>query len=363
MNEKQIIRGKLNKRSIKIDQTLNEIEDSNVLFSSNIFIQCKNSQEQISESSNILFPRVNSDYNNICDPFITDIVKKAPDNNENEELLPNVLKSLYFNQLPQKDQEQEIKKYDSKGTNRPSFSSDDGTPKVVTKYKSIPWGFETSIAFPINESDHYMKYIKDQFAQVKEKNMSLIRHNSLNPSNFINCFNNCMHNKLQVTPDIKNIIYNSSKSDYETRVKLIKNLIKTEMQNRSTGRGVFKTNYKVRTKNINKWKEQATQRRMEIEHNPIIINLKKKEFFDQKVLDKSVDICFNRNFLRYDYDVYKADKEKKQIERNKNKEYHTNIAQLYHKGKIKINFDSHRDRKVLNAIKAAKLDNDINEQE
>lgn len=58
-----------------------------------------------------------------------------------------------------------------------------------------------------------MKYIKDQFAQVKEKNMLLTRHKLLKSANFFNCLNSCINNKLKNNIDIKKIIHNSSKDD------------------------------------------------------------------------------------------------------------------------------------------------------
>lgn len=61
MNEKGLIKCKLNKQAIKIDKNLNKIKNINAFYFSNIDLQSKQSKQQISSSFNTLFSKVNSD--------------------------------------------------------------------------------------------------------------------------------------------------------------------------------------------------------------------------------------------------------------------------------------------------------------
>lgn len=321
----------------------NDLNSNSGTFSSNYLVQYKSNQNELSiGSSNCVLPQINSDGifgNDInidpVDTFITDKIKNnrlKEEHNYEAFTNPNILKPYYLNKLCIDIEEQQLN--NPKSIN-PLFFLINGWKKInKEKYRNIPVNYKTVSSFNLkNSDDDYMEYIQKQFDQLQQKKFINSFHESVKTTTFLNCFNKCMKDKLKTKTDWKKVIFNNPKDKYETKVNLIKDIIKTEMTNRSIGKGIFNTHIKFKNRRMSNWKEYVNEKKKENRENCLSIDLQKKECFGKKPLNKAAEVFFNRNFLRLTFDSYKQQKEEKEIEKKRTKEINLDFKKMYIKRK------------------------------
>ena len=180
----------------------------------------------------------------------------------------------------------------------------------------------------------YMKQRKNNSNKVYEKNIpNKQQHNSFNTVFFdLNCCNKTIKDKIKLKTDIKKLIFNNNKDSYEDKCKMIKNINKHEMINRSSGHGMFLYNYNFRN---NQRSVKNVQKRMQLdesdEQEKIQINLRKINWFGKKSNKRSVNIFFHKSFFKMTYEDYKELQKKNKEEKLKENKINYYIKQLYEK--------------------------------
>jgi hypothetical protein len=180
----------------------------------------------------------------------------------------------------------------------------------------------------------YMKQRKNNSNKVYEKNIPNKQlHNSFNTVFFdLNCCNKTIKDKIKLKTDIKKLIFNNNKDSYEDKCKMIKNINKHEMINRSSGHGMFLYNYNFRN---NQRSMKNIQKRMQLdesdEQEKIQINLRKINWFGKKSNKGSVNIFFRKSFFKMTYEDYKELQKKNKEKKLKENKINYHIKQLYEK--------------------------------
>jgi hypothetical protein len=178
----------------------------------------------------------------------------------------------------------------------------------------------------------YMTRHEQFYSKLLEKNLyNKQHHDAFKTTHFdTSCFNKTTQDKIKLKTDIKKLIFNNNKETYEDRCKMIKNITKHEMMNRSSGQGMFlyTNNFRNEQRSIREINKQIQLEEMNDKHK-MQINLRKTNVFDKKRNDKPIGIFFTKTFMKMTYDEYKNIQRKKVIEQFKEKEMNSQIKQLY----------------------------------
>ena len=178
----------------------------------------------------------------------------------------------------------------------------------------------------------YMTRHEQFYSKLLEKNLyNKQHHDAFKTTHFdVSCFNKTTQDKIKLKTDIKKLIFNNNKETYEDRCKMIKNITKHEMMNRSSGQGMFlyTNNFRNEQRSIREINKQIQIEEMN-DKNKMQINLRKTNVFDKKRNDKPIGIFFTKTFLKMTYDEYKSIQRKKVIEQLKEKEMNSQIKQMY----------------------------------
>jgi hypothetical protein len=189
---------------------------------------------------------------------------------------------------------------------------------------------ETTLSSSLHQG--YMTRHEQFYSKLLEKNLyNKQHHDAFKTTHFdTSCFNKTTQDKIKLKTDIKKLIFNNNKETYEDRCKMIKNITKHEMMNRSSGQGMFlyTNNFRNEQRSIREINKQIQLEEMN-DKNKMQINLRKTNVFDKKRNDKPIGIFFTKTFLKMTYDEYKNIQRKKVIEQLKEKEMNSQIKQMY----------------------------------
>ena len=178
----------------------------------------------------------------------------------------------------------------------------------------------------------YMTKHEQFYSKLLEKNIYNKQHHDAFKATYFdtNCFNKTTRDKIKLKTDIKKLIFNNNKETYEDRCKMIKNINKHEMINRSSGQGMFlyTNNFRNEQRSIREMNKQLQIEEMN-EQDKMQINLRKTNVFDKKRNDKPIGIFFTKTFLKMTYDDYKNLQRNKVIKQLQEKQFNSQIKQLY----------------------------------
>ena len=192
-------------------------------------------------------------------------------------------------------------------------------------------------------------------------------HNSLKATTFEDIFNKSDADRIKIKTDIKKLIFNNNKNSFEDNVKLIKDLTKNEMINRSSGKGMFLFNTNFR--NDQRLYRYYKNKQLEKERNNrdlMSINLRKNNFLEVKKFDRSAEVFFARTFMKMTYEDYKIIQNEKQKQKKLHKMVNTKYQKMYEKKPInlvKYNdsiLNKVRDYRVAQSLKKAEYHDNIN---
>ena len=219
------------------------------------------------------------------------------------------------------------------------------------------------------KEDNIMLKIERESEKLHEMNMyNKQHHNSLKATTFEDIFNKSDADRIKIKTDIKKLIFNNNKNSFEDNVKLIKDLTKNEMINRSSGKGMFLFNTNFR--NDQHLYRYYKNKQLEKERNNrdlMSINLRKNNFLEVKKFDRSAEVFFARTFMKMTYEDYKIIQNEKQKQKKLHKMVNTKYQKMYEKKPInlvKYNdsiLNKVRDYRVAQSLKKAEYyDNNNN---
>ena len=218
------------------------------------------------------------------------------------------------------------------------------------------------------KEDNIMLKLERESEKLHEMNMyNKQHHNSLKATTFEDIFNKSDADRIKIKTDIKKLIFNNTSNSFEDNVKLIKDLTKNEMINRSSGKGMFLFNTNFR--NDQHLFRYYKNKQLEKERNNrelMSINLRKNNFLEVKKFDRSAEVFFARTFMKMTYEDYKIIQNEKQKQKKIHKMVNTKYQKMYEKKPInlvKYNdsiLNKVRDYRVAQSLKKAEYYDNIN---
>ena len=178
----------------------------------------------------------------------------------------------------------------------------------------------------------YMKQLEEEHDILHKINIyNKTHHDFLKNYNFKNCFNKPTDDKIKIISDVKKLIYHSKTNNIEDNAKIIKQIERSEIINRSLGHGIFKYRNKFEKERKNLW-EKKKQEFIEDQKEKMNINLKKNNLFEEnKIYDRSSQVFFTRTYMKMTYEDYKKIQEEKKNYKKLNDELNMKIERLYKK--------------------------------
>ena len=188
------------------------------------------------------------------------------------------------------------------------------------------------------KEENIMLKIERESEKLHEMNMyNKQHHNSLKATTFEDIFNKSDADRLKIKTDIKKLIFNNNTNSFEDNVKLIKDLTKNEMINRSSGKGMFLFNSNFR--NDQHLYRYYQNKQLEKERNNrelMSINLRKNNFLEVKKFDRSAEVFFARTFMKMTYEDYKQIQNEKHKQKTMHKLVNTKYQKMYEKKPINL---------------------------
>ena len=213
----------------------------------------------------------------------------------------------------------------------------------MLNYKTNPQFFPTTIPYKdkINNIKSnlidktkfsYMRKLEEENEMLHKINLfNKTHHDFLKTYNFKNCFNKPTDDKIKIISDVKKLIFHSKTNNIEDNAKIIKQIERSEIINRSLGHGIFKYRNKFEKERKNLW-EKKKQEFIEDQKEKMNINLKKNNLFEEnKIYDRSSQVFFTRTYMKMTYEDYKKIQEEKKNYKKLNDELNMKIERLYKK--------------------------------
>ena len=179
----------------------------------------------------------------------------------------------------------------------------------------------------------YMKQLEEEHDILHKINIyNKTHHDFLKNYNFKDCFNKPTYDKIKIISDVKKLIYHSKTNNMEDNAKIIKQIEKSEMINRSKGHGIFKfrNNFEKERKKI--WEEKRKKfLDLQNEKDTMSINLRSPDLFGEnnKIYNTSAQVFFNRTYMKMTYEDYKKIQDEKKRIKKLNDKLNMNIEKLY----------------------------------
>ena len=241
----------------------------------------------------------------------------------------------------------------------------------MINYKTNPQFFPTTIPYKDKVNNiksnlidktkfSYMKQFEEENEILHKINLfNKTHHDFLKNYNFKNCFNKPTDDKIKIISDVKRLIYHSKTNNIEDNAKIIKQIERSEIINRSLGHGIFKYRNKFEKERKNLW-EKKKQEFIEDQKEKMNINLKKNNLFEEnKIYDRSSQVFFTRTYMKMTYEDYKKIQEEKKNYKKLNDELNMKIERLYKK-KEKVPYSDikkiMRDQNMDNVFKRAQTE-------
>ena len=241
----------------------------------------------------------------------------------------------------------------------------------MINYKTNPQFFPTTIPYKDKVNNiksnlidktkfSYMKQFEEENEILHKINLfNKTHHDFLKNYNFKNCFNKPTDDKIKIISDVKRLIYHSKTNNIEDNAKIIKQIERSEIINRSLGHGIFKYRNKFEKERKNLW-EKKKQEFIEDQKEKLNINLKKNNLFEEnKIYDRSSQVFFTRTYMKMTYEDYKKIQEEKKNYKKLNDELNMKIERLYKK-KEKVPYSDikkiMRDQNMDNVFKRAQTE-------
>ena len=243
----------------------------------------------------------------------------------------------------------------------------------MLNYKTNPQFFPTTIPYKdkINNIKSnlidktkfsYMRKLEEENEMLHKINLfNKTHHDFLKTYNFKNCFNKPTDDKIKIISDVKKLIYHSKTNNIEENAKIIKQIERSEMMNRSLGHGIFKYRNKFEKERKNLWEKKKKEFiEDQNEEGKMNINLKKPNLFEEnKIYDRASQVFFTRTYMKMTYEDYKKIQEEKKNYKKLNDELNMKIERLYKK-KEPIPFSDikkiMRDQNMDNVFKRAQTE-------
>ncbi len=215
----------------------------------------------------------------------------------------------------------------------------------MLNYKTNPQFFPTTIPYKdkINNIKSnlidktkfsYMRKLEEENEMLHKINLfNKTHHDFLKTYNFKNCFNKPTDDKIKIISDVKKLIYHSKTNNIEENAKIIKQIERSEMMNRSLGHGIFKYRNKFEKERKNLWEKKKKEFiEDQNEEGKMNINLKKPNLFEEnKIYDRASQVFFTRTYMKMTYEDYKKIQEEKKNYKKLNDELNMKIERLYKK--------------------------------
>ena len=215
----------------------------------------------------------------------------------------------------------------------------------MLNYKTNPQFFPTTIPYKdkINNIKSnlidktkfsYMRKLEEENEMLHKINLfNKTHHDFLKTYNFKNCFNKPTDDKIKIISDVKKLIYHSKTNNIEDNAKIIKQIERSEMMNRSLGHGIFKYRNKFEKERKNLWEKKKKEFiEDQIEKGKMNINLKKPNLFEEnKVYDRASQVFFTRTYMKMTYEDYKKIQEERKNYKKLNDDLNMKIERLYKK--------------------------------
>ena len=215
----------------------------------------------------------------------------------------------------------------------------------MLNYKTNPQFFPTTIPYKdkINNIKSnlidktkfsYMRKLEEENEMLHKINLfNKTHHDFLKTYNFKNCFNKPTDDKIKIISDVKKLIYHSKTNNIEENAKIIKQIERSEMINRSLGHGIFKYRNKFEKERKNLWEKKKKEFiEDQNEEGKMNINLKKPNLFEEnKIYDRASQVFFTRTYMKMTYEDYKKIQEEKKNYKKLNDELNMKIERLYKK--------------------------------
>ena len=215
----------------------------------------------------------------------------------------------------------------------------------MLNYKTNPQFFPTTIPYKdkINNIKSnlidktkfsYMRKLEEENEMLHKINLfNKTHHDFLKTYNFKNCFNKPTDDKIKIISDVKKLIYHSKTNNIEENAKIIKQIERSEMMNRSLGHGIFKYRNQFEKERKNLWEKKKKEFiEDQNEEGKMNINLKKPNLFEEnKIYDRASQVFFTRTYMKMTYEDYKKIQEEKKNYKKLNDELNMKIERLYKK--------------------------------
>ena len=215
----------------------------------------------------------------------------------------------------------------------------------MLNYKTNPQFFPTTIPYKDKVNNiksnlidktkfSYMRKLEEENEMLHKINLfNKTHHDFLKNYNFKNCFNKPTDDKIKIISDVKKLIFHSKTNNIEDNAKIIKQIERSEMMNRSLGHGIFKYRNKFEKERKNLWEKKKKEFiEDQIEKGKMNINLKKPNLFEEnKIYDRASQVFFTRTYMKMTYEDYKKIQEEKKNYKKLNDELNMKIERLYKK--------------------------------
>ena len=215
----------------------------------------------------------------------------------------------------------------------------------MLNYKTNPQFFPTTIPYKdkINNIKSnfidktkfsYMRKLEEENEMLHKINLfNKTHHDFLKNYNFKNCFNKPTDDKIKIISDVKKLIFHSKTNNIEDNAKIIKQIERSEMMNRSLGHGIFKYRNKFEKERKNLWEKKKKEFiEDQNEEGKMNINLKKPNLFEEnKIYDRASQVFFTRTYMKMTYEDYKKIQEERKNYNKLNDELNMKIERLYKK--------------------------------
>ena len=141
----------------------------------------------------------------------------------------------------------------------------------MLNYKTNPQFFPTTIPYKDKVNNiksnlidktkfSYMRKLEEENEMLHKINLfNKTHHDFLKNYNFKNCFNKPTDDKIKIISDVKRLIYHSKTNNIEDNAKIIKQIERSEIINRSLGHGIFKYRNKFEKERKNLWEKKKKE--------------------------------------------------------------------------------------------------------
>lgn len=209
-------------------------------------------------------------------------------------------------------------------------------------------------------SDNLMTLIEKENDKIHSQNIfNKQHHESLKTANLRGVFNKASTDKVKLKTDLKKLIFNNNSNYYENNVKLIKDLTKNEMINRSSGKGIFLFNSNFRNDQhlLRSYKNEIRLQKLS-KSNSLSINLRKNNFFEPKKYDNTAQVFFARTYMKMTYQDYKIIQEQKHQQKAQSTKYNKKFQKMYEKKQIE---NKKSNNNILNKMRDYKVEKSLKE--